>query len=173
MAFRLSIEPVDNGLRHWKCLPIPTYHHACCIQSVEFMPSLDITTGPKCNGTLRPSSKTIPRMPLLRNLTVLAKRNGAKLVVHHLAGHDLLGAELGRDSPLNWKKVELLGHKQHSVDEHNRRKCIEWEAVDHRPNLSLDDPNLALDFWHMLVSTAQMRYKTPAESPSAPPLHPA
>ena len=32
LAFRLSIEPVNNGLRHWKCFPIPTYHHACCFK---------------------------------------------------------------------------------------------------------------------------------------------
>ena len=51
----------------------------------------------------------------------------------------------------------MLGHKQHSIDKHNRRKCIEWEAVDHRPNSFFDDPNLPLDFRHMLVSTAQIQ----------------
>jgi hypothetical protein len=42
-------------------------------------------------------------MPLLRNLTVLAESNGAKLIMHHFTGHDLLGAELIRDPTFDWE----------------------------------------------------------------------
>jgi hypothetical protein len=42
-------------------------------------------------------------MPLLRNLTVLAKSNGAKFIMHHFAGHDLLGTELIRDPTFDWE----------------------------------------------------------------------